>query len=123
MRAADQRGPNEIGFGRLYLGDRRTEIGDIKREEVDRRNLAAILAYIFLHPLGGDLAIIVVGGDHVDFLAPLLHGVGHELLDSLRRRDAGVELVAIANAALILRVVEIERLEFVEYGPDDFARG
>ena len=123
MRAADERRPDEIGLRGLYLRDGRAEIRDVEREEVDRGDLAAILDDVFLHPLRGDLAVIVVGRDHIDLLAPFLHRIGHELLDRLGRRDAGVELVAVADAALILGVVEIERLEPVEHRADDLARG
>ena len=86
-------------------------------------DLAAVLGDVFLHPLRGDLAVIVVGGDDIDLLAPFLHGIGHQLFHRLRRRHAGVELVAVADAAFILRVVEIQRLEAVEHRPDDLARG
>ncbi len=123
MRAANQRRPDEIRLRRLDLGDGRAEIGDVEREEVDRGYFAAVLGDVFLHPLRGDLPVIVVGGDDIDLLAPLLHGVRHELLDRLRRRYAGIELVAVADAAFILRVVEIQRLEAVEHRPDHLARG
>ena len=85
MRAADQRRPHEIRLRRLDLGNGRAEIGDVQREEIDRGNLAAIFGDVFLHPLRGDLAVIVVGRDDIDLLAPLLHGVGHELFHRLRR--------------------------------------
>src|SRR5271163_2278837 len=122
MRAADERGPDEIGFGRLYLGDGRTKIRDVERKEIYRRDFAAVLDHVFLHPLRSDLAVIVIRGDHIDLLAPLLHRVRDQLFDRLRRRDASVELIAVADAALVLRVVEIEGLEPVEHRPDDFAR-
>ena len=86
-------------------------------------HLAAVFGDVFLHPLRGDLAVIVVGRDNIDLLAPFLHGVGHQLFHRLRRRHAGVELVAVADAALILGVVEIERLEAVEHRADHLARG
>src|SRR6185437_15827243 len=41
----------------------------------------------------------------------------------LRRGNAGVELIAVADAAFVLSVVEIQRLEAVEHGPDDLTRG
>jgi hypothetical protein len=47
----------------------------------------------------------------------------HELLDRLRRRHARVELVAVADAAFVLRVIEIKCLETVEHRADDLARG
>ena len=86
-------------------------------------HLAAVFGDVFLHPLRGDLAVIVVGRDDIDLLAPLLHGIGHQLFHGLRRGHAGVELVAVADAAFILGVVEIQRLEVVEHRPDHLARG
>src|SRR5581483_7025457 len=121
MSAADKGRPDEIRLSRLDLGNGRTEIRDIEREEVDRGYLAAVFEDIFLHPLRGDLTVIVVGGDNVDLLAPFLHGVRHELLDGLRRGHAGVEIVAVTDAALVLSVVEIERLEAIEHRADDLA--
>ena len=123
MGAADQRRPDEIGLRRLNLGDGRAEIGDVEREEIDRGDFAAVLGHVFLHPLRGDLAVIVVGRDHIDLLAPFLHRVRHELLHRLGRRYAGVELIAVADAAFVLRVVEIKGLELVEHGTNDLARG
>src|SRR3954471_6732516 len=123
MRAADQCRPDEVGLRRLNLGDRRAEIGDVEREEVDRGDLAAIFGDVFLYPLRGDLAVVVIGRDHVNLLAPFLHGVRHQLFHGLSRGHAGVELVAITDATLILGVVEIQRLELVEHRPDYLARG
>src|ERR1700730_291446 len=123
MRAADERRPYEVRLRRLDLGDGRTEIRDVEREEVDRWDLTAVFGDVFLHPLRGDLAVIVIGCDDIDLFAPFLHGVRHELLNGLRRRYAGVKLVAVADAAFILRIVEIQRLETVEHRPDHFARG
>jgi hypothetical protein len=49
--------------------------------------------------------------------------VRHQLFHGLSRGHASVELVAIADAALILGVVEIQCLELVEHRPDHLARG
>ena len=123
MRAADQRRPDEIGLRRLDLGDGRAEIGDVEREEVDRGYLAAVFGDVFLHPLRGDLPVIVVGRDNVDLLAPFLHGMRHQLFHRLRRCHAGIELVTVTDAAFILGIVEIQRLELAEHRPDHLARG
>ena len=92
------------------------------KKSIDR-DFAAVFGDVFLHPLRGDLAVIVIGRDDIDLLAPFLHGVGHQLFHGLRRGHAGVELVAVADATFILRVVEIQRLEAVEHRPDHLARG
>ena len=73
------------------------------------------------HPFGGDLAVVVVGGQHVDLVAPLLHRIVDDRLDRLRRRRAGDEAIAIADAALIEDIVEIERVAAAERLPDRFA--
>src|SRR4029077_20584827 len=58
----------------------------------------------------------------VDLVAPLLHRVVDDGLDRLRRRRAGHKAIAIAHAALIEDVVEIERVAAAERLPDRFAR-
>ena len=123
MVAADHGRQQKIGLRRLDTRDRRAEVRDVEREEVDRQNLAAIVLDVFAHPFRGDLAVIVVGRDDVGLLAPQVHGVGHQLLDRLGRGGAGVEGVAVAHAALVEGVVEIERAETAEDRPDRFARG
>ena len=41
----------------------------------------------------------------------------------MRGREAVDENVAVTDTALVRHVIEIERLVFVEHGPDHFARG
>ena len=84
--------------------------------------VALALLDIVRHPFGGDLAVVVVGGQHVDLVAPLLHRVVDDRLDRLRRRRAGDEAIAVADAALIEDVVEIQRVAAAERLPDRFAR-
>ena len=86
MRAADQDRHDDVGLGFLDLGDGRAEIGDIEREEIGLDDLAAIRLRIMLHPFGGDLAVIIVGGERVDLLAPFLDD----------RREAGLPTAAPA---------------------------
>src|SRR5262249_1002714 len=66
---------------------------------------------------------VVVGGQRVDLLAPVLHRVPDQDLGIVRRGDTVDEDVAVADAALIGHVVEIKRAVFVEYRPDHLARG
>ena len=122
VRAADQRRDHHVGLGRLDLGDGRAEGGHVEREEVDRSHRAAVLDGELLDPLRGDLAVVVVGRDDVDLLAPFLHRVGDQLAHRLRRCHAGAEGAAVADTALVLGVVEVQRLVLVEHRPDHFAR-
>ena len=89
VRAADQRGHHAIGLGLLDLGDGRAEVGDVQREEVGLGDRAAALGDVVLEPFGGDLAVVVVGREDVDLLAPFLHGVVDDRLDCLGRCGAG----------------------------------
>ena len=120
---ADKRAHHHVGRRCLDLRDRRAEIGNVEREEVGLDHLAASVLAIFLHPAGGDLAVIVVGGENVDLLAPLLDRGRHQHLDLLRRRHAVDADVAVANAALVEHVVEIEDVGLVQRLPDRLARG
>ena len=74
-------------------------------------------------PLGGDLAVVVVGGEHVDLLAPLLARDVDDRLHHLRRRRAGDDAVAVADAALVEHVVEVEDVAAPEGLADRLARG
>ena len=122
VRAADQRGAHRVGLGRLDLGDRRAEVGDVEREEVGLQHRAAALLDVVRDPLGRDLAVVVVGGEDVDLLAPLLLRDLDDRLDRLRRRRSGDEAVAVADAALVQHVVEIEDVGAPEGLPDRLAR-
>ena len=112
---------HHVGLGRFDLADRRAEVGHVQREEIDRRHRAAVVQRELLDPLRGDLAVVVVGGDHVDLLAPLLHRIGHQLGHGLRRRHTGAEGAAVAHTALVLGVVEVQRLVLVEHRADHLA--
>ena len=123
MVPTHERRQNEVRLGSLNLGNGRAEIRDVEREEVDGNNLAAIILDVFRHPLGGNLPVIVVGGDDIGFLARLLHGGRHELFHGLGRRRAGAEGVAVADAAFVENVVEVRHLEAIECRANGFARG
>ena len=49
----------------------RTEIGSVEREEFGAEHFAAAVLDVFLDPVGGDLAVVVIGGQGVDLLAPI----------------------------------------------------
>ena len=107
MRAADQHRPDDVRLRDLDARDGRSEIGDVEREELGPDILAARFAQQLLHPFRGDLAVIVVGGQDVALLQPLLlDDVVDKRLELLRRHHAGVDMTAIADAALVERVVE-----------------
>ena len=112
----------KVGLGLLDLGDRRAEVGHVEREEVGLEHGALALLDVVRDPLGGDLAVVVVGGQHVDLLAPLLHRDLDDRLDRLRRRRAGDEAVAVAHAAFVEHVVEVQRVGAAEGLADRFAR-
>ena len=107
----------------LDLGDGRAEVGHVEREEVGLRHGAFALLDVVRDPLRGDLAVVVVGRQHVDLVAPLLHRVVDDRLDRLRRRGAGDEAVAVADAAFVQHVVEVERVGAPEGLADGLARG
>jgi hypothetical protein len=122
VRRADQGRHHEVGLGGLDLLDGRAEIGDVEREEVGLHHFAAIVLGVFLHPFGGDLAVIVVGGERVDLFPPVLEAVFDENLGVMRGRHPVNEDIAIADAAFIRHIVKIERLVLVEHRPDHFPR-
>jgi hypothetical protein len=122
VRAADERGADRVGLGGLDLGDRRAEVGDVEREEVGLQHRAAALLDVVRDPLRRDLAVVVVGGEDVDLLAPLLLRDLDDRLDRLRRRRAGDEAVAVADAALVEHVVEVEDVGAPEGLADRLAR-
>ena len=115
--AAHQHRHDEVRLGHLDLGDGRPEVTHLEREVVDVQDLAAVLLGELLDPLGGDLAVVVVGRDDVDLLAEALERERHQLVHVLGRGGAGAEAVAVAHAALVLRVVEVERVEPLEQIP------
>ena len=121
--AADQHRHDPIRFRRLDLGDGAAEVGRVEREEFRAKNFTAAILDVFLHPVGGDLPVIVVGGERVDLLAPVLHPITDQHFGVVRRREAVDENIAVADAALVRHIVEIQRLIFIEDGPDHFARG
>ncbi|MPL89757.1 hypothetical protein SDC9_35799 [bioreactor metagenome] len=123
MRGADHRREHEIGLRALDLRDRRAELRDIEREELGRDHLAAVLLDIALHPGRGDVAIVVIGGDGIDLLAVEVHRIGDHPLHRLRGGGAQRDLVAVAHAAFILRVVEVEGVVAVEDRADRLAAG
>ena len=114
VRAADQRRAHRIGLGLLDLGDRRAEVRHVEREEAGLRDGAAALLDVVRDPLGGDLAVVVVGGQHVDLLAPLLDRDLDDRLHRLRRRRARHEAVAVAHAAFVQHVVEVQQVGAAE---------
>ena len=123
MRTAHQHRDHHVRFGGLDFLDGRAELVDVQREEVGADHGRPRFCRVLLDPVGRDLTVVVVSRHDVDLLAPALGNVGHQLVDVLRRCLAGTERVAVAHAAFVLRVVEIERIEALHHRPDDFTRG
>ncbi len=86
-------------------------------------HLSAVLLDDLADPFGRDLAEIVVGGDRVDLLAVLLHHPGDQGGELLFRHGAGDDHVGVADAALVLVVVEGEAVELVDDRPVGLTRG
>ena len=86
-------------------------------------HLAAVLLDDVAHPLGRDLAEVVVGGDRVDFLAELLHHPRDQRRELLLGNRAGHDHMRVADAAFVLVVVEGKAVELVDDRPVSFARG
>ncbi len=120
--AADQDGHDEVRLGCLDFGDRAAEIGGIEREELRAQDLSAAVLHELLHPIGGDLAVVVVGSERVAGLAPAFHRMLHEHLGVVRGRDPVDKDVAIAHAALVRHVVEVEGAVLVQYRSDHLPR-
>ena len=75
------------------------------------------------HPLGRDLAEVVVRGDGVHLLAVLLHHPGNQRGELLLGHGARDEDVGVAHTPFVLVVVPIELCEAIHDRPDGFARG
>ena len=119
--AAHQCREDQVRLGSLDLGDRRPEVGDVEREEFGGEDRAAVVLAILRHPLGRDLTVVVIGRNDIGLFAALAHGIGDELLDRLGRRRPEAELVAVAHAAFVKRIVEVKHLEPVEHRADRLA--
>ncbi|MCY1525615.1 hypothetical protein D9M68_605990 [compost metagenome] len=124
MRIADQRGPHRIGLGCLDAAERRREVGHVQGKELDGHVLAALFPDELLQPLAGDLAIVVVGRQDVVRLGvALFDHIVDQRIQFLPRDHAGAHVAAIAHAAFVQGIVEIQPLEALHDRPDDFARG
>ena len=110
MRTTHQRGRNEIRLFLLDFGNGRTKVGNVKREKAGLQRLTTGQFQIVLNPLGGDLAVVVVGCQNIGLLAPVLGRHCDQRLNRLCRRGAGANRVRIANTAFVTGVVEIQGL-------------
>src|SRR5262249_37419496 len=108
MRSSDKRRDHKVWRSVLDLGDGRTKIRDIEREEISFEHGPLALIDIVGDPFRGDLAVIVVGGNGVDFTAPLLHCIIDDRFDGLSRCRACDDTVSITYPALVEHVIEIK---------------
>ena len=119
---ADQGGPHGIRPGRLDAAERGREVGHVQWKELDRDVPGALFADEFLQPLAGDLAVVVVGGqDVVGLGVALLDHVVDQRISSCPGTMPGRH-DAVADAAFVQCVVEIQALEALHDGSDDLAR-
>src|SRR5271165_11967 len=101
--------------------DNRAEIDDVERNELLGDKLALRLLKVDLHPVSGNVAVVIVGGQRVELRTVLLHRPRDKVADLLRRRHAGAEDILVADAAFILLVVKIERPVLVDDRADRLA--
>ena len=110
---ADQQRDQDVGLGFLDVLDGRGELRDAEGDELLAHHGAALFLDDVAHPFGGDLAEIVIGGDRVNLLAELLHHPRDQRRELLFRHGAGDDHVRVADAALVLIVVECEPVELI----------
>ena len=122
MRPSDQKRHHGGGLFLLQLGQDGPEVSDVKWNEVNSEKGPAVLAEIELHPVGRDVAVVVVGRERVDRLAHVVHRPFDQGAQLLGWDDPGGEDVLVANAAFVLLVVEVELLILVDRGPHRFSR-
>ena len=88
------------------------------------RSSPPLIAGELLHPLGRDVAVVVIRGQDVGALAAeLVHHVVEQRLQLLRRYHPSRHVAAVADAPFIERVVEEQPLEAVHDGAHYLARG
>ena len=123
LRRADEERHHEVGLGCLDVLDRLAELRDAERDELLAHHRATVVLDDVAHPLSRDLAEVVVGSDGVDVLAVLLHHPRDERRELLLGHRTGDDHVGVADAALVLVVVEGEAVELVHDRPVGLARG
>ena len=121
--AADQQGEHHIRLRALDALDDRAEVDHVERDEFLAQQFALGLLEVYLHPVSGDVTVVVVGRQGVELGSVLLDGPRYQIADLLRWRHAGAENVLVAHAALILLIVEVEGAVLVDDRPDRLARG
>ena len=123
LRRADEQRHQNVGLGLLDVLDGGSELRDAERDELLAHHRAALFLDDLADPLGRDLAEVVIGGDRVDLLAELIHHPGDQRRELLLRDGTRHDHMGVANAALVLVVVERQTVELVDDGPVGFTRG
>ncbi len=121
--AAHEERHHHVGLGALDPSDHRVEVDDVERDELLVHQGSPRLRQKDLHPVRRDVAVVVVGGQRVDLRAVLRDRPRDQRAELLGRRDPRAEDELVADAALILLVVEVDLLVLVHDGPDGLARG
>ena len=122
MRRADEDIEHDVRFRSLNAADGRAELVHVQWKELLADDFAAKRLGGLPDPLGGDLPVVVVGRQDVDSLAPAVSCCPQQQVDVDARRCARGEEVAVADPALVVRVVDVEGVKPMQDGPDDLAR-
>ena len=121
--AADQQGHHHIRAILLDALDHRAEVDHVERDELPAELAAAGLVQEDFDPVGGDVPVIVIGGQRVELLAVILDRPGDQHAQLLRRGDAGAKDKLVADAAFVLLVVEVQGLVAIDDRAHRLARG
>ena len=119
--ATDQRGHHKLGLFLLDLGDGRTEVRHIQGEETALQNLAATFGDVVGQPLGSDLAVVVISGQHISRFAPLLERDFHNRFHRLCWGRACAHNIAVTHTAFVQHVIEVQRIGTVKSLANRFA--
>ena len=95
--AADQQGHHHVRPVLLDALDHRAEIDHVERDELPARLVAAGLVQEDFDPVGGDVPVIVIGGQRVERRAVLLDRPRDQHAQLLRRRRPGAEDELVAR--------------------------
>ena len=118
---ADEEDDQDIRRRILDIGDRGAELGDVERDELLADDFATLLLDGLLEPVSGQLTEVVIGGDGVEAGPEQLHHRRHEWDNLVIGHAAGGVDPGVADASLVLVVIEEERLVLVDDRPDGFA--
>src|SRR5205085_11014398 len=120
---ADQQRHDHVRPGFLNLVQRGTEVRDCQGDELLADHRAAVAPGVVAHPVGRDVAVVVVGGDGVNPGSVVPDGPGDQGAELLLGHDAGGEDILVTDAALVLLIVEVQHPVPIYERTYGFARG